>query len=238
MRAKSSRLTIGIGQINPTVGDFEGNTKKILSYLEQADEEGIDLLVFPELAISGYPVWDLANKKSFVEGGLKSLAEITEATRAADVTVAVGFIDRARQDHGKSHNAIAVIHRGKLIHKQYKTLLPTYDVFLEEIFFAMESKHNIFRLGSIPMGTSICEDVWDDRYSIKPAKILAKKGAKVLINISASPYHKNVARVREKLIRRKAREYGLWIIYENQVGRQVALNVVGKSYVCDPKGNI
>lgn len=231
-------LIIGLGQINSTVGDFSGNARKIISYLELAERGKVDLIIFPELAVSGYPVWDLANKKSFVEAGLKALAEIVKATRTIHAAVAVGFIDRASANHGKTHNAIALIHRGKVIHKQYKTLLPTYDVFLEEIFFARETRHQIFRLKNIPMGASICEDIWDDPYAVKPAKILAGRGARVLINISASPYHRNVAKVREELIRRKAREYGLWIVYVNQVGGQDDLIFDGRSFICDPKGRI
>ena len=152
-------LTVGLGQINPIVGDFEGNARKIISYITTAEARGIDLLIFPELAISGYPVWDLANKTNFVEKGLKALSEITAATLKAHVVVAVGFIDRANAKSGKSHNAIAVLRKGKIVHKQYKTLLPTYDVFLEEIFFASETEHKTFRLNGIPMATSICEDI-------------------------------------------------------------------------------
>lgn len=231
-------LNIGLAQINPTVGDFKDNTQKICTYIESAERQGLDLVVFPELAICGYPVWDLANKTTFVQKNLESLKQIIRNTRGKRVVVVVGFIDRAGESHRKNHNALAVIRGGKLIRKQYKTLLPTYDVFLEEIFFAPAESHSVFTMNSFRFGTSICEDIWDDQYRIKPAKILARKGAKILINISASPYHKEAVLARHRMILRKAKEYGLWIVYVNQVGGQDDLIFDGRSFVCDPKGHL
>ena len=235
---KSKELQIGLGQINPIVGDFQENTQKICSYIEAAEIQRLDLLVFPELAVSGYPVWDLANKTSFVAKNLESLKKITETTKGKHITVAVGFIDGSQKGEKKSHNAIAILRGGKIIHKQYKTLLPTYDVFLEQIFFAPAKTHKVISLNQNRIGASICEDIWDDPYAVKPAKILARKGAKILINISASPYHKEVVRARSEVILRKAKEYGLWIIYVNQVGGQDDLIFDGRSFICSPKGKI
>ena len=231
-------LNIGLAQINPTVGDFQANTEKIRSYIEAAERQALDLVVFPELSISGYPVWDLANKRRFIEEGLKSLGRIAAATKGKRVTAVVGFIDRADSKTKKSRNALAVLRNGKLIHKQYKTLLPTYDVFLEEIFFSSGETHRVFALNGFRFGTSICEDIWDDRYAVKPAKILAQKGARILINISASPYHKEAVARRREVILKKAKDYGLWVIYVNQVGGQDDLVFDGRSFVCDPKGRI
>ncbi len=237
MKTKKT-LQIGLGQINPTVGDFSANTLKICSYIEAAEAQKLDLVIFPELAICGYPVLDLANKSGFVEKNLKALKQITASTKKKHITVVVGFIDSAQGGDKKNYNALAVIKNGKILQKQYKTLLPTYDVFLEEIFFSPAKTQNIFPLKHIRFGTSICEDIWDDQYDIKPAKVLARKGAKVLINISASPYHKEQILVRNQVILRKAREYGLWIIYVNQVGGQDDLIFDGRSFICDPKGRI
>ncbi len=236
---KKNQLRIGIGQINPTVGDIDANAEKIISYIQRGEQEGIQLLVFPELAISGYPIWDLANKKQFVHENLKALKKIASSTAGTRITVAVGFIDRgSKRANGKNHNAIAIIRNGKIIHRQYKTLLPTYDVFLERIFFEPGENQDIFRLNGIPLATSICEDIWDDHYPVKPVRVLAGKGAKILINISASPFHQNADAVRRALVQRKAKEYGLWIIYVNQVGGQDDLVFDGRSLICDPQGNV
>ncbi len=238
MKTNTRILKIGLGQINPTVGDFKENTRKICSYIESAEHQGLELVIFPELAVCGYPVWDLAHKTGFVRANLKALSEITRATKGKRVTAVVGFIDDARHKSRKNYNALAVIRNGKIIHKQYKTLLPTYDVFLEEIFFLPAKTHSVFSLNNARIGTTVCEDIWDDQYSVKPAKILAQKGAQVLINISASPYHKEALLRRNEMILKKAREYGLWIIYVNQVGGQDDLIFDGRSFICDPKGKI
>lgn len=231
------KFKIGLGQINPTVGDFAGNTKKICDFIERSESKKLDWVIFPELSICGYPVWDLANKKSFVAAGLKSLEQIARFTKGRKIHVALGFVDAAPAER-KSYNALAVIRNGKIIHKQYKTLLPTYDVFLEEIFFTPGKEHQVFSADGTTFGASICEDIWDDQYAIKPVKILAQKGAKVLINISASPYHKEALAARRKVIQKKAKAHKLWVIYVNQVGGQDDLIFDGRSFVCDPQGKI
>ncbi len=239
---KSSNLIeqfrIGLGQINPTVGDFDGNTKKICSFISSAESDRLDWVIFPELSICGYPVWDLANKISFVGKGLKSLKQIVQFTKGKKVRAVVGFIDFASGPAHKNYNALAIIQNGKILHKQYKTLLPNYDVFLEEIFFTPGKQHEIFPVKGIPFGATICEDIWDDQYSVKPVKILVQKGAKVLINISASPYHKEALLARRQVVLNKAKDYGVWVIYVNQVGGQDDLIFDGRSFVCDPKGKI
>src|SRR3989338_2232614 len=232
------KLIIGLGQINPTVGDIAGNTKKILSCIKQAEAKGVDLLVFPELAISGYPIWDLANKKTFVEKGLEALAKITQKTRGLNVAVAVGFVDIRKAGGGKNFDSMAVIRNGKIIHKQHKALLPTYDVFLEGIFFEPGNDFATFKINDIPIGATICEDIWDDQYAVKPAHVLAKNGAKIILNLSASPYHRKVPLVRNDLICRKAKDYGVWIVYANQVGGQDDLIFDGRSVICNPAGKI
>ncbi len=232
------KLHIGFAQINPTVGDFEGNTRKICSYIQRAESEVLDLVIFPELSVSGYPVWDLANKKSFVDRNLVAFDEITRFTRRKQVAVALGFIDRGERAGLKSYNALAVFKNGRVICKQYKRLLPTYDVFLEEIFFTPGKQYDLFSLNGIPVGATVCEDIWDDAYPVKPARLLARKGAKVIINISASPYHRDVVSIRHALVSRKAKEYGVWILYANQVGGQDDLIFDGRSFVADPEGHI
>jgi len=231
------RLKIGIAQINPTVGDFEGNLKKILAKIHEAECAHLDLVVFPELVISGYPVWDLANKESFIQAGLASLRAIAQFTRKQQVAVMVGFIDQGPTAK-KSYNALAVIQKGRILHRQYKTLLPTYDVFLEQIFFESGKAQGIFSLKGIKVAASICEDIWDDSYPVKPIKEAKKKGAELLINISASPFFSHAAEARDHLITRKAKQYGLAIIYANQIGGQDDLVFDGRSLAADARGAI
>ncbi len=235
---KAHELRVGLAQINPTVGDFEANKRKILNYVSQAEQAGLDLIVFPEMSVSGYPVWDLANKQLFVEEGIKTVKEIARDTESKSITIIVGFIDFGSKKSNKNRNALAVIQRGKIAFVQHKTLLPTYDVFLEGIFFEPADSHRILSLKGQKIGTTICEDIWDDQYGIKPMQILRKKGARIIINISASPYHKKVAWVRDALVRKRAKENKAWLVYVNQVGGQDDLVFDGRSFVADPQGKI
>lgn len=232
------KIKFGIGQINPTVGDFKQNLQKICKLIQAGEHQKLDWVIFPEMSVCGYPVWDLATKKSFVQKNLEALNQIVRFTKGKKIRAVVGFIDLADSDGRKNYNALAVIQNGKIIHKQYKTLLPTYDVFLEEIFFLSGSQHEILDVDGIVFGTTICEDIWDEQYPVKPVKILAEKGAKILINISASPYHKEAMLARREVILQKARQYGVWVIYVNQVGGQDDLIFDGRSFVCDPQGVI
>ena len=169
-------IRIGLGQMDPTVGDFAGNLKKILAFIREGEERGCDLVIFPEMAISGYPVWDLAIKRSFIRENLRSLDQIARATRRTEAAVVVGFIDEGPPQNGKSRNALAWISGGRIRLKQYKSLLPTYDVFLEQIFFQPGEEHRILSWKGIEVGTAICEDLWDERYETKPLQFLSRKG--------------------------------------------------------------
>lgn len=235
---KQASLKIGIAQLNPTVGDFNGNQRKILGYVEEADRHGLDLVVFPELAVSGYPVWDLASKPQFVKAGLEVLKAILRSTRRKHVAVVIGLIDLGKKKGGKNRNALMVVRDGKVIHCQYKTLLPNYDVFLEQIYFEPGNDHRLFTLKNWRIGTTICEDIWDDAYPVKPAKILRAKGADLLINISASPFHRHVAEIRDRLIRRQSKENSIWLVYANQTGGQDDLVFDGRSIAAEPGGRI
>ena len=231
-------LKIGIVQMNPIVGDLPHNTAQIIRRIDEAEKRGLDWVIFSELALSGYPVWDLANKKGFIDAGLAHLKKITRATRGKKVMAILGFIDRGPAGSHKAYNALAVLSNGKVIHKQYKSLLPTYDVFLEQIFFEPARDQKIFTYQGLKVGTTICEDLWDEQYPLKPMKVLAQKGARVIVNISASPYHGRVEQVRDALIRKKSRETGAYFIYVNQVGGQDDLIFDGCSLVASPDGEV
>ena len=232
------KIKIGFGQINPTVGDFAGNLNKVLTFVRQAEEKHCDLAIFPELAICGYPVWDLAVNRSFIRENLRSLEKLVKATRRFEISVVVGFIDQGSSADGKNYNALAWISRGRIRLKQYKSLLPTYDVFLEEIFFQSGKKHQVISWKGYKVGAAVCEDLWDERYPTKPLQILSRKGADFVISINASPYHREVARVRDRLLKRQTVRYGFPIIYVNQVGSQDDLIFDGRSLLVDEKGRV
>ncbi len=231
-------LRIGFGQINPTVGDFAGNLKKILAFVRQAEERRCDLIIFPELAVCGYPVWDLAVNRSFVRENLRSLQKLVTATRRLKVSVVAGFIEQGQGADGKSYNALAWISRGQIRMKQYKSLLPTYDVFLEEIFFQPGKDHRVISWKGSKVGAAVCEDLWDERYPTRPLQILSRKGADFVISINASPYHREVAKTRDQLLKRQTVRYGFPIIYVNQVGSQDDLIFDGRSFLADAKGRV
>ncbi len=238
-------LKIAIAQMNPTVGDYAGNAAKILKWIADAERKGADLIVFPEAALCGYPVWDLANKKAFVEAGLKELKRIAAATRGKKIAVVLGFIDKGTAEKGSdpfktpfSHNALAWLEKGKIRTVYHKQLLPTYDVFLEEIFFRPGALTKIVPFRGHKIGLTICEDIWDERYEGKPLAGLAKKKADLIINISASPYYRGVAEARGRLLKSQTRRYGFPILYVNQVGGQDDLLFDGRSLFTDAKGRI
>ena len=227
--------------MNPTVGDYPANTAKILKWIDEADAKGADLIVFPECALCGYPVWDLANKKAFVEEGLKQLKRIAAATRVKNIAVILGFINQPttlRKCGRGSFNAAAWLENGKVRAVYHKRLLPTYDVFLEEIFFKAGDKPCIVPFKGKKVGLTICEDIWDASYDTKPLRDLKKKGADFVINISASPYYRDVAGSRERLLKGQTRRYGFPILYVNQVGGQDDLLFDGRSLLVDAKSRI
>jgi len=237
-----SSLKIAIAQMNPTVGDYAANTAKILQWIEDAAKKNADLIVFPEAALCGYPVWDLANKKQFLDEGLKCLKQIAVATRGKKIAVVLGFIDPSsgsgKRGSGHAHNALAWVEKGKVRTVYHKQLLPTYDVFLEEIFFKAGSETKIIPWKGHKIGLTICEDIWDERYEVKPLAGLAKKKADFVINISASPYYRDVAGARESLLRRHTRHYGFPVLYVNQIGGQDDLLFDGRSFFMDAKGRV
>lgn len=231
---KSTR--IAIAQLNPTVGDYSQNFKKIKVWIRKAEKEKTDLIVFPELSLCGYPVWDLANKQGFIEEGLKVLEEIVEETKGNRVAVVVGFIEQDKKK--RSYNALAWIEKGKLKAVQRKRLLPTYDVFLEDIFFRRGKSSQVIDWRKVKVGPTICEDLWDDEYLEKPVANLIKQKAKLIINISASPYFHGIEQKRDALVRRHATRHKVPILYVNQVGTQDDLIFDGRSFFVDQEGKV
>lgn len=230
-------IRFAIAQMNPTVGDYPGNAQKIKKWIEAAEKKRADLVVFPELALCGYPVWDLANKRRFIMEGLRQLDKVAAVTQGKKVQAILGFIDQASVE-GRTRNAMAWLAGGKIVARQIKRLLPTYDVFLEDIFFEPGKASRVIPWKGWRVGPCICEDLWDERYEIKPLADLAKQRADFIVNISASPYYRGVAHVRDHLIKQQAARYGLPLLYVNQVGGQDDLIFDGRSLFADPKGRI
>ena len=235
-------LKIAIAQMNPTVGDYAGNTARILRWLDLAERQGADLIVFPEAALCGYPVWDLANKKQFLAEGMKCLNRIAAATRGKKIAVVLGFIDRGTSPKSRvppnAFNSAAWLEKGKIRTVYHKQLLPTYDVFLEDVFFRPGTETKVVPFKGHKIGLTICEDIWDERYEVKPLAALAKQKADLILNISASPYYRDVAAARERLLKGHARHYGFPILYVNQVGGQDDLLFDGRSCLIDAKGRV
>ncbi len=223
------RLRIGMAQINTTVGDFKGNTQKILQAMTEARSLGVDLLTFPELAICGYPPEDLLLKPQFIEENLRSLDKVIGAS--SGLTLVVGFVDA----EGGIYNAAAVIHEGKLAGVYHKIYLPNYGVFDENRYFQAGREYPVYSIGGVGVGVSICEDIW---YEAWPAMVQAYSGAEIVVNISASPYYFGRRDFRERTLGARASDNAVIIIYNNLVGGQDELVFDGSSLVFDEKGHL
>lgn len=224
--------------MNPTVGDYSANAQKIMEWIDRAELQRADLIVFPEMSLCGYPVWDLANKQRFVSQGLEHLKRITAFTGSKKVTAVVGYIEPGENSEGRNRNAMAWIMNGTIIFKYIKRLLPTYDVFLEDIFFEPGLKSKVLKWNNIKIGNTICEDIWDARYPQKPVRDLARQGMQLGVNISASPYYAGVAQTRESLVKRHVKSSRAPMLYVNQVGAQDDLIFDGRSFLTDAAGRV
>ena len=221
------RLRIAMAQINTTVGDFDGNVKKILGAIDNARVVKADIVTLPELAICGYPPEDLLFKPQFIQANLQSLQKIVEASQG--ITVVVGYVD----SDGDIYNAAALISDGKLIGTYHKMYLPNYGVFDENRYFRAGGECPVYVINGIGIGINICEDIW---YEAGPATVQAYAGAEVIINISASPYHAGKGESREKMIATRALDNVGIFAYNNLVGGQDELVFDGHSLLIDERG--
>jgi len=219
-------LRIGLAQINPTVGDLEGNLDKLKTYLREARERGVDLLCFPELAITGYPPEDLLLKPAFIRDNLAALEDFARSTKDSDVAVVVGFVDQ-RDD---LYNAAAVIYRGEVKGVHHKVFLPNYGVFDEERYFKAGDLCQVFLIKGVRVGITICEDLW---YPLGPAIAQILGGAELIVNISASPYHAGKRAFRERMFSVRASDGVTPVAYVNMVGGQDELVFDGYSALFD-----
>ncbi|MEW6417753.1 MAG: NAD+ synthase [Nitrospirota bacterium] len=220
-------LRIALAQINPTVGDFEGNVSKIIDYIKKARRDSADVVAFPELAITGYPPEDLLLKTKFIEDNLDALKKIQR--NVDDMIAVVGFVDR-KDD---IYNAAAIIYNKKLIDTYYKMYLPNYGVFDELRYFQAGARCPIYQIGDVCIGINICEDIW---YPEGPTRMQALAGAEVIININASPYHIGKGRSRENMLSIRASDSMAIVAYLNTVGGQDELVFDGGSVIFDQNG--
>ncbi|MCK6467783.1 MAG: NAD+ synthase [Candidatus Brocadia sinica] len=238
-------MKIALAQINQTVGDFPKNAEKICSYIERARRRNADLVVFPELSVTGYPPKDFLDVPAFIDENLRTLDTI--ASRVYDISAIVGFVDRNKRRHGKFvHNAAAFIQDHKIVSVHHKSLLPTYDVFDECRYF--EPAHTISPVKFMDsiLGISICEDIWNDEefwprplYEIDPIENLISYGANVMINISSSPFTvEKHDKIRLRMLIHDAMKYKVPFIYVNQVGGNDDLVFDGNSVVINAQGRL
>src|SRR4030067_290305 len=221
-------LRVGMAQINCTVGDLGGNVKKIKEYIRFAQESEVDIIAFPELAVTGYPPEDLLLKPKFIEDNLEALQEIVQESH--NICSIVGFVDKK----GDIYNGAAIISNQKLFGVFHKKQLPNYGVFDEYRYFHPGEDLAVYLINGAVVGINICEDIW---YPDGPAHIQAKKGgAEVILNINASPYHIAKWKTREKMLSTRAFDNGIYVVYVNLIGGQDELVFDGDSMIFDPEG--
>jgi NAD+ synthase (glutamine-hydrolysing) len=224
-------LRMALAQMNSMVGDFDYNANKIKSQLKQARKMGADVILFPELAVTGYPPEDLLLKDSFLKQSHKALDKITPHTRG--MTAIVGFAERSGN---AIYNSAALLSDGKHVGTCRKMLLPNYGVFDEKRYFQEGTTPVRFALKGATLGITICEDIWEES---GPGKTLCSKGGvDLLLNISSSPFHKGKGKTRRKMIQQRARSYRSHIAYVNLIGGQDELVFDGQSLIVTPDGEI
>jgi NAD+ synthase (glutamine-hydrolysing) len=243
-------VRIALAQLNPMSGDIEGNTRRILSAIDSAVAQKADLLLTPEMALPGYCIGDLVEDASFLAANERAMQRIAAAARG--ITVVVGFIDfdlAARNESGgiRKYNAAAVVRDGAVLLRARKTLLPSYRYFDDKRFFSQAEERTPVAIplssgGTIQLGVSICEDLWDEYYHIKPLAELAAKGADLLINVNASPFCPGKRQDRDAVIRKHIQALRKPLVYINTVGAaDNGKNIIpfdGESLVYDARGRL
>ena len=237
-------MKICLAQINPTVGAFEQNVKKICRFINTAKKKGADLIVFPEMCIVGYPPKDLLELSGFVDSNLKALEEVKN--NVTGISAIVGFVDRNVGQRGKNlYNAAAYINNKEIVSRHYKSLLPTYDVFDEDRYFEPAHSISLAKISGRKSGISICEDAWGANiiwhgkiHHKDPVESMIRQGAEIIINISASPFTIGKQDERLKMLTSHAKKYNVPIVFVNQIGGNDDLVFDGNSLVINKKGVI
>ena len=240
-------MRIALAQLNPTSGDIDGNAGRIVAAMDEARRRQADLVVAPEMALPGYCIGDLVENADFLTANDRAAQQIAEAARG--ITAVFGFIDydlHARNDNGtvRKYNAAAVVRDGRILQRARKALLPNYRYFDDKRFFTPGERREPVDVetagGPVRIGVSICEDMWDDFYDVKPLPELAAQGAEVLLNLNASPFYPGKRHERDGLIRRHVHQLHKPLVYVNTVGAaDNGTNVItfdGESLVYDQRG--
>lgn len=223
-------LRVALAQINMKVGDLEGNTSKIIANIAAARERGAEVVVFPELAVTGYPPEDLLLKRSFVEDNAAALRSIAAETKG--ITAIVGFVD----NNSDIYNAAAILHDGEIAGVQHKFFLPNYGVFDEDRYFQAGTSMQVYKHGHIVFGVEVCEDVW---YAEGPHALQSLVGgAHVIFDINSSPFHAGKWKFRERMLGTRAVDNSCAIVYLNAVGGQDELVFDGQSLIVSPSGDV
>ncbi len=241
-------MKLAIAQLNPTIGDLTGNAQQILEAANTAVNQGVRLLLTPELSLCGYPPRDLLLNPSFVAAMATQVQQLAQQL-PPQVAVLVGIAtsnSTASAAGGKSlFNSIALLEQGEVQQVFHKRLLPTYDVFDEHRYFEPGLQSNAFTLDGVRIGVTICEDLWNDEefwgkrnYQVNPIADLAQQGVDILVNLSASPYSTGKQQVREAMLRHSARRYQQTILYANQVGGNDDLMFDGSSVAFNQSGEV
>ena len=240
----TGRVKIALGQINPTVGDFSGNAAKMIAFAEQARAAGAGLILFPELAVCGYPPRDLVERPSFVARNRETVERIAAETRG--IAVICGLVTPAHAETGKSvMNSAALLKDGAIAFIQSKMLLPTYDVFDEMRNFAPAKSQSLFPFSGKQMALTICEDAWNDKhfwnkrlYTVDPVESLVNAGGNFVLNISASPFWMGKRELRREMLATIARQDKVPVAMVNQVGGNDNLVFDGSSLVLNANGDV
>jgi len=237
-------MRIALAQINTTVGDVEGNARRAACAVGEAADRGADLVLLPELALSGYPPLDLVERPRFVEANERALIEVAAAARGLYAVVGhVAGVDEAGRK--PAANAASLVRDGEVLARRDKTLLPSYDVFDERRYFRPAPANEPVQIGPLSVGLTICEDVWNDerfwstrKYPVDPVAALAAHGIGLLVNIAASPFAAGKQCVRRAMLSATARRHGLPLAYVNLVGGNDQLIFPGRSLFLDAEGRV
>ena len=221
-------LRLALSQLNPTVGDLDGNAQRVAENIERARAMAVDVLAFPEMVIPGYPPEDLLLKPSFIERSIERTRNLAALTRG--MTVVVGTVDREMD----LFNAAAVLHDGRLVGTYRKRYLPNYGVFDENRYFMPATKSPVFVRGNTVLGVSICEDIWYPGGPVEEQVI--RGGAEIILNLSASPYHAGKAQARRRMLCTRAADNQAIVCYVNLVGGQDEILFDGASLIVDEQG--
>ncbi len=223
-------LRLALAQINPTVGDLGHNSDLIIHHIEKAEQEEIDIIAFPELAVTGYPPEDLLLKHDFIKNSMDAAEKIARST--GEITAIFGFAERVED---KIYNSAAIASKHEIVDSYQKIHLPNYGVFDEKRYFAEGSDFPVYDLGQVRFGVNVCEDIW---FSPGPSDIQSENGASLIININGSPFSLGKRSQREEILIERAKSNGIFIAYINMVGGQDELVFDGGSLIVGPTGNI